>query len=334
MEAPDLIARRVSKAVDLAEAAAILSSRDEILAFITAHIHEIIPCDKAAMNECDLVTGEVLATAMDDQPTSFPIPLRLNHRETPLPLLTYFESTRRLEGARLSDVSPANWRDSASYSEVYRPMGAEHQAGVILEYHDSIAWGVALNRSTADFADSDLMLLSILGSIMRPNLTSFSVRQGILDLLARKGAERSLITFDGGWERVLDVPAVASDLLGPTDYASNLPGFNRLLGDLARTLDPLVPRRVGSLKFTRLPQSDPGRGSLLVERSNQSDLLTERQREILEFIDRGLSAKAIAQILGISRRTVETHLQNAYARLKVNNRVQAVNGAGIRVNGI
>jgi len=213
-------------------------------------------------------------------------------------------------------------------------MGAEHQAAVILEYHDSIAWGVALNRSTSDFADTDLMLLNILGSIMRPNLTSISFRQRMLDLLARKGSERSLITFDGDWDRVLEVPNAARDLLSRTDYASNLPGFNRLLGALARTLEPSVPRRVSGLEFTRLPQTDADRGSLLVEDSNQSDPLTKRQREILELINRGLSAKEIAQILGISRRTVETHLQNAYARLKVNNRVQAVNGARIGVNGI
>jgi len=330
MEDPALMVRRVAGAVELAEAAAVLPSRDEMLSFITAHIHEVIPCDKAAMNECDLLTGEVVATAMDDQPTSFPIPLRLNHRDTPLPLLTYFERTSRLDGARLSDVSPANWRDTASYSEVYRPMGAEHQAAVVLEYHDSVAWGVAMNRSTADFTDTDLTLLNILGSIIRPSLTACIVRQRINDLLARDGCEYSLVTFDGEWERVRDVPAMARELLSRTDYASNLLGFSRLLGELSKTLEPLVPRRLVGLEFTRLPQTDTATGTLVVESPNRSETLTKRQREILELVSQGLSAKEIAQILGISRRTVETHLQNAYARLKVNNRMRAVNGAGIR----
>jgi len=330
MEDLAVMVRRAANAVELAQAATVLSSRNEILSFLTTHIHEIIPCDKAAMNQCDLATGEVMVTAMDDQPTSFHIPLSLNHRDTPLPLLSHFESTRRLEGARLSDIAPARWRDTASYSEVYRPMGAEHQAAIVLEWHEPIVWGVAMNRSTVDFTESDITLLNILGSIVRPSLAAYIDRQRILDLLATNGSQRSLITFGGDWQHLLDVPEVAGDLLAHTDYASSVPGFNHRLGELARSLKPLIPRRVDGVEFTRLPQTTAGTGTLLIERVSQSNPLTNRQREILEFVNRGLSTKEIARSLGISRRTVETHIQNTYSRLQVNNRVQAVNRARTR----
>jgi DNA-binding CsgD family transcriptional regulator len=52
--------------------------------------------------------------------------------------------------------------------------------------------------------------------------------------------------------------------------------------------------------------------------------LSQRQLEILRGVRRGASNAEIALSLGISRRTVEKHLQNAYALLKVTNRTQAI----------
>lgn len=52
--------------------------------------------------------------------------------------------------------------------------------------------------------------------------------------------------------------------------------------------------------------------------------LSERQREVLRGVRRGASNAEIALSLGISRRTVEKHLQNAYALLDVTSRTQAI----------
>jgi LuxR family transcriptional regulator, quorum-sensing system regulator BjaR1 len=53
-------------------------------------------------------------------------------------------------------------------------------------------------------------------------------------------------------------------------------------------------------------------------------LLTERQREVLEWIARGKSAWEIAQILQITKRTVDEHVQAACRRLGAANRTHAV----------
>lgn len=55
--------------------------------------------------------------------------------------------------------------------------------------------------------------------------------------------------------------------------------------------------------------------------------LTERELEILELVSRGLTVKQVATRLGISPRTVETHIAKLYRKLGVRNRVQAVSRA-------
>lgn len=55
--------------------------------------------------------------------------------------------------------------------------------------------------------------------------------------------------------------------------------------------------------------------------------LTPREQEILGHMSEGLPNKAIAARLGISERTVTTHIANIYSKLHVNNRVSAIQEA-------
>lgn len=52
--------------------------------------------------------------------------------------------------------------------------------------------------------------------------------------------------------------------------------------------------------------------------------LTERQVEILVWVQEGKSAWEIGRILNISGRSVDGHLRRIYARLDVRTRLQAV----------
>jgi NarL family two-component system response regulator LiaR len=51
--------------------------------------------------------------------------------------------------------------------------------------------------------------------------------------------------------------------------------------------------------------------------------LTPREREVLELIGRGLSNKRIALELGVSEKTVKTHVGHVLAKLGVSDRTQA-----------
>jgi DNA-binding NarL/FixJ family response regulator len=55
--------------------------------------------------------------------------------------------------------------------------------------------------------------------------------------------------------------------------------------------------------------------------------LTDRQQEILRFLAQGKAYKTIADALGISPHTVNTHIAGIYAKLHVHNRTEALNKA-------
>jgi len=55
--------------------------------------------------------------------------------------------------------------------------------------------------------------------------------------------------------------------------------------------------------------------------------LTQREAQILTDIANGFSSKEVADRHNVSKRTVDFHLANIYMKLKVNNRMQAVNEA-------
>ena len=51
--------------------------------------------------------------------------------------------------------------------------------------------------------------------------------------------------------------------------------------------------------------------------------LTDREREILKLIFEGRCSSETAQVLSVSKRTVDFHLARAYVKLGVTNRFQA-----------
>lgn len=56
-----------------------------------------------------------------------------------------------------------------------------------------------------------------------------------------------------------------------------------------------------------------------------ADLLTIREKEVIELISRGKIEKEVATELNISYKTVKAHISNIYSKLHVNTRVEALN---------
>ena len=74
-----------------------------------------------------------------------------------------------------------------------------------------------------------------------------------------------------------------------------------------------------------LPKAD-------AEASSEEPLLkplSDREREILQLIAKGVSNSEAAKLLNLSKATIRTHLEHIYRKLEVTNRVEAVT-EGIR----
>jgi DNA-binding CsgD family transcriptional regulator len=117
-------------------------------------------------------------------------------------------------------------------------------------------------------------------------------------------------------------------------YFRDRPG-SRLPETVVRWLESDIPARLDMLRVERADGrleirpaiAEPGDWMLLElrESSRLSDhRLTIREREILGLVAHGRSNYEIASQLGLSRRTVEHHLQAAYRKLGVTNRSAAV----------
>jgi DNA-binding NarL/FixJ family response regulator len=76
-------------------------------------------------------------------------------------------------------------------------------------------------------------------------------------------------------------------------------------------MTPQIARSVLQL-FARMAGPLPAQG------------LSRRERETIEFLVQGLTTKEIADRLGLSIHTVDTHLRNIYRKLHVNSRAGAV----------
>jgi two-component system nitrate/nitrite response regulator NarL len=60
----------------------------------------------------------------------------------------------------------------------------------------------------------------------------------------------------------------------------------------------------------------------------EEETLTAREMEVLQLLAQGLTSKQIASQLDIGKRTVETHTQKIYQKLKAQNK-----GAAVRIAG-
>ena len=72
----------------------------------------------------------------------------------------------------------------------------------------------------------------------------------------------------------------------------------------------------------------PGSVAAVTADTVHMDALTGRQREILELLAAGVPSKQVARHLGVSRRTIDKHMEVAYRTLGVTTRIQALRAVG------
>lgn len=123
------------------------------------------------------------------------------------------------------------------------------------------------------------------------------------------------------WKRLTD-PATDELLVSYPDA----PGLTRRLV-FGREGGKRFEERERFLMALLMPHVGPLLAETVAPASCPDVALTHRQREVLRLVRLGMANKQIAQALKISTGTVRKHLENAYERLDVRSRTEAVREA-------
>ena len=142
--------------------------------------------------------------------------------------------------------------------------------------------------------EADVVLLDV-------NLADTSGYTVCRELRAEYG-ERLPIVFLSGY-RTESMDRAAGLLIGGDDYIVKPPDLDELLARVRRLIER--SRQPGNA-------ASPGFG------------LTRRELEVLQLLGSGKRAPDIAAELGISPKTVSSHIQNIFRKLDVHSRAQAV----------
>ena len=113
-------------------------------------------------------------------------------------------------------------------------------------------------------------------------------------------------------ERVLE--AVDAGAVGYLLKDADPEELVRSIRAAARGESPFAPRAAQALLADRSERSS---------REAPAAMLTDREREVIRLVARGLANKEIARWLGISEKTVKAHLSAAFQRIGVRDRTQA-----------
>lgn len=179
------------------------------------------------------------------------------------------------------------------------------------------------NNKFVCFAISEILkntdFLDIVGSI---HSTS-----GIVDMIKEQEIQLVLINIDlinSDKEKLvkeIQGESATTKLIGLTSESSNLDIINSLEAPIDGIIDKthdiesltLVSRLVMN-GFQCIPKT-----KLYHSKTSKTASLTNREREILQFITQGLSNKDIAEKLNISSKTVSVHRYNIMFKLEIKN---------------
>jgi DNA-binding NarL/FixJ family response regulator len=159
---------------------------------------------------------------------------------------------------------------------------------------------------------------------LRPDVVLMDVRMPVLD-----GVEATKRITEAGTSKVLVMTTFDMDEYALSALRNGASGFllkDTPPGDLVSALravasgDAVVSPSVTKRLLSRFL----GEGGGELRDPAVLDVLTEREREVLVLIAKGLSNTEIARKLFLSEATVKTHVGRILAKLEIRDRVQAV----------
>ena len=189
-------------------------------------------------------------------------------------------------------------------------LDAEPDMSVVGEASDGLE-GVEL---VCGRADVDVVLMDI----RMPRLDGVAATERIMSRMGEKAPKVVVLTtfdLDEYVHAALHAGAAGFMLkdAGPTELLAAIRAVHR--GDAV--VAPSATRRLLERVVPTLPSTAPDEPSVL-------DVLTQREREVLVEVARGLSNSEIAAKLYLAEATVKTHIGRLLAKLSMRDRVQLV----------
>jgi DNA-binding CsgD family transcriptional regulator len=311
----------------------------EVLRALDRHARRLVPYDLAVPAFTDRPTGSV---ALDGVPPDFADGYA-RHAGEDLARLAHL-APRHAGAVRLSEVVPSSLlRRSGIYHELLRPNRITAVITTCLVENTRTTGIVKMIRlhAGADFSERERDLLAR----MAPHVRRAYANAEAMAHLAREARQfRAVCDRFAGGAMVVDTRggvlyqnSAAESLLrrhfgvparrGPTAGA-------RLPEALRGVLSPVQPTLVhegadGRALAVRAARLGDGAGEILLlleEREGRAagPALSAREQEVLDWVGQGKTNGEIGLILGISARTVQTHLDHVFAKLGVVSRAQAV----------
>ena len=188
-------------------------------------------------------------------------------------------------------------------------LDAEDDISVVGEAVDGLDAIELVERASPDVVVMDIRM---------PKLDGVAATERILGAATPDRSPRIVIltTFDLDEYVFAALQAGASGFLLKDTPAEDLVEAVRLVAAGDALLAPSVTRRVIEEFTARAP-------ARTVDQTGLSSL-TEREREVLELMARGMSNREIASSLYLGETTVKTHVGRVFTKLHLRDRVQAV----------
>ncbi|HWO93515.1 MAG TPA: LuxR C-terminal-related transcriptional regulator [Dehalococcoidia bacterium] len=338
------------------EGAEPITSLPGFVAYVVGSLPSLVRCNAIAYSEIDVESRraesvfEPAALLFEGAHEAFQAHVDQH------PLVRRVRETGDGRAYRISDfLTEDEFHQLDLYQQFFCRIGAEDQIGFALPAPPPLVVGIALNRERRDFPERDRMLLNLARpylALLHDRIQLHGWAAGMVDGLQRGddrwGSAVILLGRRGEMEfrnaaaaRLLDAyfsgaggPATAL----PRELAHWVAGQRAVSArrfESPPPAEPLVRLREGKRLVVRYaPALRPNeREVLLLEETPEAALaasplmelgLTEREGQIAVILASGMTNAEIGSALGISEKTVRTHLERIYEKLRVANRAAAV----------
>jgi DNA-binding CsgD family transcriptional regulator len=349
----DLTSRNLKALANFLLRLYVADSRDSYINTILTGIKSLVPCCYTSYNEIDIPARKTFYKSHGADETLYqsiqPAFKAYLHQH---PWGQRVLTTPDYGVHTVSDFMPDRvFRRLDLYQEYYRHLGISRQLGVSLSVPPSLFIPIVINRDGRDYGSRERQMLDVL----RPHLTQafhnahawerMSERRSSFQRLFQT-LDKALVETDRYGKILWTSPGADSFFLRhrlrdskpsaylPStllDWMLNAVRKREPQSVLSTPAKPLRLRTASGTLTIHLVEAAERVRLLLEDRSETlpsddelASQLSPREQEVLRILATGRSNDQIARLLGISRRTVQKHLERIYERLGVENRTAAV----------